>query len=70
MRIDGHDVVPDVHAVLDHMGEFTQRLRDGTWLEHTGRPIRNIVNIGIGGSYLAVIMQRFDGYAALDGGFA
>ena len=36
MRIDGHDVVPDVHAVLDHMGEFAQRLRDGRWLGHTG----------------------------------
>src|SRR3984893_7905667 len=42
MRIDGHDVVPDVHAVLGHMGEFAQRVRDGTWLEHTGRPIRSI----------------------------
>ncbi|MGH6862708.1 MAG: glucose-6-phosphate isomerase [Methylocella sp.] len=52
MRIDGHDVVPDVHAVLDHMDEFARRLRDGTWLGHTGKPIRNVVNIGIGGSYL------------------
>jgi len=52
MRIDGHDVVPDVHAVLDHMGEFARRLRDGKWLGHTGKPIRNVVNIGIGGSYL------------------
>ncbi|MGH6833959.1 MAG: glucose-6-phosphate isomerase [Methylocella sp.] len=52
MRIDGLDVVPDVHAVLDHMGEFARRLRDGTWLGHTGKPIRNVVNIGIGGSYL------------------
>jgi glucose-6-phosphate isomerase len=52
MRIDGHDVVPDVHAVLDHMGEFAERLRDGTWRGHTGKPIRNVVNIGIGGSYL------------------
>ncbi len=52
MRIDGHDVVPDVHAVLGHMGEFAQRVRDGTWLGHTGKPIRNVVNIGIGGSYL------------------
>src|ERR1700682_3479628 len=51
-RIDGADVVPDVHAVLDHMGEFAQRLRDGAWLGHTGKPIRNVVNIGIGGSYL------------------
>ena len=48
MRIDGHDVVPDVHAVLDHMGEFARRLRDGTWRGHTGKPIRNVVNVGIG----------------------
>ncbi|MGH6846350.1 MAG: glucose-6-phosphate isomerase [Methylocella sp.] len=52
MRIDGHDVVQDVHAVLDHMGEFAERLRDGTWRGHTGKPIKNVVNIGIGGSYL------------------
>jgi glucose-6-phosphate isomerase len=52
MRIDGRDVVPDVHAVLDHMAEFAQRLRDRTWRGHTGKPIRNVVNIGIGGSYL------------------
>src|ERR1700730_3730566 len=52
MRIDGQNVVPDVHAVLDHMGEFAQRLRGGTWRGHTGKPIRNVVNIGIGGFYL------------------
>jgi glucose-6-phosphate isomerase len=52
MRIDGHDVVPEVHAVLERMGEFAERLRDGRWLGHTGKPIRNVVNIGIGGSYL------------------
>ena len=52
MRVDDHDVVPDVHAVLGHMGEFARRLRDGAWLGHTGKPIRNVVNIGIGGSYL------------------
>jgi glucose-6-phosphate isomerase len=52
MRIDGHDVVADVHAVLDHMGEFAARLRDGRWPGHTGKPIKNVVNIGIGGSYL------------------
>jgi glucose-6-phosphate isomerase len=52
MRIDGHDVVPEVHAVLERMGEFAERLRDGGWLGHTGKPIRNVVNIGIGGSYL------------------
>ncbi|MGQ0445919.1 MAG: glucose-6-phosphate isomerase [Beijerinckiaceae bacterium] len=52
MRIDGHDVVPEVHAVLERMGEFAERLRDGRWLGATGKPIRNVVNIGIGGSYL------------------
>jgi glucose-6-phosphate isomerase len=52
MRIDGYDVVPDVHAVLDHMGEFATHVRDRTWRGHSGKPIRNVVNIGIGGSYL------------------
>ncbi|MGH6794704.1 MAG: glucose-6-phosphate isomerase, partial [Methylocella sp.] len=52
MRIDGHDVVPEVHAALDHMGEFAERLRDRRWRGHTGKPIKNVVNIGIGGSYL------------------
>ncbi len=52
MRIDGHDVVADVHAVLDGMGEFAAHVRDGRWLGHTGKPIKNVVNIGIGGSYL------------------
>lgn len=52
MRIDGHDVVPEVHAVLERMGEFAEQVRDGRWLGHTGKPIRNVVNIGIGGSYL------------------
>lgn len=61
MRIDGHDVEPEVHAVLDHMGEFAERLRDGTWRGHTGKPIRNVVNIGIGGSYLGPEMA----YSAL-----
>ncbi len=50
--LDGVDVVPDVHKVLDAMGEFARRLRDGTFTGHTGKRIRNIVNIGIGGSYL------------------
>ncbi|MCI0598815.1 MAG: glucose-6-phosphate isomerase [Beijerinckiaceae bacterium] len=52
MRIDGHDVVPDVHSVLDRMGEFATRVRDGKWLGHTGKRIKNVINIGIGGSYL------------------
>ena len=50
--VDGHDVVPDVHAVLDRMASFADRVRDGSWTGHTGRPIRNVVNIGIGGSDL------------------
>ncbi|MCI0466411.1 MAG: glucose-6-phosphate isomerase [Beijerinckiaceae bacterium] len=52
MRTGGHDVVPDVHAVLDRMGEFAKRVRDGSWLGHTGKRIKNVINIGIGGSYL------------------
>ena len=50
--VDGHDVVPDVHQVLDRMSAFAQRVRSGEWLGHTGKRIRNVVNIGIGGSYL------------------
>ena len=54
--VDGHDVVPDVHAVLDRMGAFAERVRDGSWLGHTGRRIRSVVNIGIGGSDLGPAM--------------
>ena len=50
--VDGHDVVPDVHQVLDAMSEFATRVRSGAWLGHTGKRIRNVINIGIGGSYL------------------
>ena len=50
--VDGHDVVPDVHQVLDAMAEFAERIRSGAWLGHTGKRIRNVINIGIGGSYL------------------
>jgi glucose-6-phosphate isomerase len=50
--VDGHNVVPDVHAVLDRMAGFAERVRSGAWTGHTGRRIRNIVNLGIGGSYL------------------
>jgi glucose-6-phosphate isomerase len=52
IRDEGHDVVPDVHRVLDQMGAFARRVRDGSWVGHTGKPIRNVVNIGIGGSDL------------------
>lgn len=54
--VDGHDVVPDVHAVLDRMAAFAERVRDGTWKGHTGKRIRNVVNIGIGGSDLGPVM--------------
>ena len=56
IEVDGHDVVPDVHAVLDRMGEFSDRVRSGAWTGHTGRRIRNVVNIGIGGSDLGPVM--------------
>src|SRR3984893_3746463 len=54
--VDGHDVVPDVHAVLDRMAAFAERVRSGTWTGYTGKPIRNVVNIGIGGSDLGPVM--------------
>ena len=54
--VDGHDVVPDVHAVLDRMTAFADRVRSGEWRGHTGRRIRNVVNIGIGGSDLGPVM--------------
>ncbi|MQA23931.1 MAG: glucose-6-phosphate isomerase [Micromonosporaceae bacterium] len=56
LTVDGQDVVADVHAVLDAMGEFTDRLRAGEWLGATGKPIRTVVNIGIGGSDLGPAM--------------
>lgn len=52
IEVDGRNVVPDVHAVLDRMADFAQRVRGGAWTGYTGKPIRNVVNIGIGGSYL------------------
>jgi glucose-6-phosphate isomerase len=54
--VDGVDVVKDVHAVLDRMAVFTDRVRSGEWTGHGGRPIRNVVNIGIGGSDLGPVM--------------
>ncbi|MEU9776230.1 glucose-6-phosphate isomerase [Streptomyces sanyensis] len=56
VEVDGENVVPGVHAVLDKMAAFSERIRSGTWTGHTGRPIRNIVNIGIGGSDLGPAM--------------
>ena len=54
--VDGVDVVPDVRAVLDKMAGFSDRVRDGSWVGHTGKRIRAIVNIGIGGSDLGPVM--------------
>jgi glucose-6-phosphate isomerase len=54
--VDGKNVVPDVHAVLDRMGVFADRVRSGEWKGHTGKRIRNVVNIGIGGSDLGPVM--------------
>lgn len=53
---DGENVVPEVHAVLDKMADFADRLRGGVWKGHTGKRIRNIINIGIGGSDLGPVM--------------
>ncbi len=54
--VDGKDVVPDVHAVLDKMAAFCDRVRSGDWKGHTGKAIRNVINIGIGGSDLGPVM--------------
>jgi glucose-6-phosphate isomerase len=54
--VDGKDVVPEVHEVLDRMAAFCDRVRSGEWKGHTGKPIRNVVNIGIGGSDLGPVM--------------
>jgi glucose-6-phosphate isomerase len=54
--VDGQDVVPEVHAVLDRMAGFADRVRSGAWRGHTGKPIRNVINIGIGGSDLGPVM--------------
>ena len=54
--VDGEDVVPQVHAVLGKMVDFSNRVRSGEWKGHTGKPIRNVVNVGIGGSDLGPVM--------------
>jgi glucose-6-phosphate isomerase len=54
--VDGKNVVPEVHAVLDKMADFSNKVRSGAWIGHTGRRIRNVVNIGIGGSDLGPVM--------------
>ncbi len=63
IEVDGHDVVPDVHAELRRMEAFADRVRDGDWTGQTGRPIHTVVNIGIGGSDLGPVMA----YEALAG---
>src|SRR5215468_8635404 len=54
--VDGKNVVPEVHAVVDKMADFSKRVRSGAWKGHTGNRIRNVVNIGIGGSDLGPVM--------------
>ncbi|HQV27274.1 MAG TPA: glucose-6-phosphate isomerase [Thermoflexales bacterium] len=68
IRVDGRNVVPDVHAVLDRMAAFCERVRSGAWTGHTGKRIRTVVNIGIGGSDLGPVMayEALRHYAARD----
>jgi glucose-6-phosphate isomerase len=54
--VDGENIIPAVHAVLDKMAEFSDRVRSGAWKGHTGKRIRNVINIGIGGSDLGPVM--------------
>jgi glucose-6-phosphate isomerase len=56
IKVDGVDVVPEVHKVLEAMGAFAERIRSGEWKGHTGKKIKNIINIGIGGSDLGPVM--------------
>src|SRR6202045_38188 len=56
IRVDGRNVVPEVHEVLDKMADFSNRIRSGQWKGHSGKRIRNVVNIGIGGSDLGPVM--------------
>lgn len=56
IEVDGKDVMPDVSSVLDKMRDFTEEVRSGRWRGYTGKPIRDVVNIGIGGSYLGPLM--------------
>ena len=56
IKVDGKNVVPEVHEVLDRMAAFSNRVRSGEWKGHTGKPIKNVINIGIGGSDLGPVM--------------
>src|SRR6266699_233392 len=62
ITVDGENVVPKVHAVLDKMADLSDRVRSGAWKGHTGKRIRNVINIGIGGSDLGPVMA----YEALE----
>jgi glucose-6-phosphate isomerase len=66
--VDGQNVVPEVHAVLDKMSAFADRVRSGAWKGHTGKRIRNVVNVGIGGSDLGPVMayEALRQYSARD----
>ena len=68
IRVDGVNVVPEVHQVLDRMADFANRVRSGAWLGHSGQRIRNVVNIGIGGSDLGPVMayEALRHYSARD----
>ncbi len=66
--VDGENVVPHVHAVLDRMADFATRVRNGSWKGHTGKRIRHVINIGIGGSDLGPVMayEALKAYSARD----
>ncbi|HTC09557.1 MAG TPA: glucose-6-phosphate isomerase [Acetobacteraceae bacterium] len=68
IMVDGRNVVPEVHDVLDKMADFASRVRDGIWKGHTGKRIRNVINIGIGGSDLGPVMayEALKHYSARD----
>jgi NAD(P)-dependent dehydrogenase (short-subunit alcohol dehydrogenase family) len=68
--VDGEDVVPQVHAVLDRMADFTTQVRRGTWKGYTGKRIRHVMNIGIGGSDLGPVMvyEALKAYSTRDTG--
>src|SRR5689334_23263518 len=68
IMVDGTNVVPEVHAVLDQMSHFADRVRSGAWLGHTGKRIRNVINVGIGGSDLGPVMayEALRAYSARD----
>jgi glucose-6-phosphate isomerase len=68
IEVDGHDVVPDVHEVLDRISAFSDQVRSGAWKGFTGKPIRNIVNLGIGGSDLGPVVayEALKAYAKRD----